>query len=89
MKVRKNQIRPNHAKKGDIAEPQAPGRQAPDLRGSQISGKKKVEIVIVSYWTQEEIDEYKKAFTDELRVVYVWTKLKKGDKVRLIQESGK
>lgn len=49
-----------------------------------MSGKKRVEITIVSYWTHEEIDEYMKAFTDDLRIVYVWTKLKKGDKVKLL-----
>ncbi len=46
--------------------------------------KKRVDITIVSYWTQEEIDRYMKAFTDDLRVVYIWTKLKKGDKVKLL-----
>lgn len=50
---------------------------------NKIPEKKRVEITIVSHWTQKEIDGYKEAFTDELRVVYLWTKLKKGDKVKL------
>lgn len=52
----------------------------------KVSRKRRVEITIVSYWTQEEINEYKKAFTDDLRIVYIWTKLKKGDKVRLLEK---